>query len=124
MSMPSTSSEPQNKDAILFMNGDNYIFPVTYGRLVERMREDVDPVRPEQHSFQDAWSGEGNRSAEHSVGAEEERDGEKDHRGESGERLSIMPCSGPMPSTCRSSHELIPEGVLYRVFQTGKGEPS
>jgi tetratricopeptide (TPR) repeat protein len=26
---------------ILFMNGDNYVFPVTYGRLVERMREDV-----------------------------------------------------------------------------------
>jgi len=25
----------------LFMNGDNNIFPVTYGRLVERMREDV-----------------------------------------------------------------------------------
>jgi tetratricopeptide (TPR) repeat protein len=23
------------------MNGDNYVFPVTYGRLVERMREDV-----------------------------------------------------------------------------------
>src|SRR5512136_118057 len=29
------------KDAILFMNGDNYVFPVTYGRLVERMREGV-----------------------------------------------------------------------------------
>ncbi|MFH1490892.1 MAG: tetratricopeptide repeat protein, partial [Pseudomonadota bacterium] len=26
---------------ILFMNGDNNVFPVTYGRLVERMREDV-----------------------------------------------------------------------------------
>ena len=26
---------------ILFMNGDNYVFPVTYGRVVEKMREDV-----------------------------------------------------------------------------------
>ena len=29
-----------NRD-ILFMHGDNYLFPVTYGRIVERMREDV-----------------------------------------------------------------------------------
>jgi tetratricopeptide (TPR) repeat protein len=29
------------KDAILFIEGDNHFFPVTYGRLVERMREDV-----------------------------------------------------------------------------------
>ena len=41
MNMPSTSSEPQKKDAILFIEGDNHFFPVTYGRLVERMREDV-----------------------------------------------------------------------------------
>jgi tetratricopeptide (TPR) repeat protein len=30
-----------NDRSILFLDGDNNIFPVTYGRIVERMREDV-----------------------------------------------------------------------------------
>jgi len=30
-----------NNGDIIFMNGDNYIFPIIYGRLVEKMREDI-----------------------------------------------------------------------------------
>jgi tetratricopeptide (TPR) repeat protein len=104
------------KDAILFMNGDNYIFPVTYGRLVERMREDV--TLYDRHNILFKMPGAARGIEARSVAWEQKRnETEKKIIAEKPERKIFYAVFGPYAVDLPPSKELIPEGVLYRVFR-------
>jgi len=102
------------KDAILFMNGDNYIFPVTYGRLVERIREDV--TLYDRHNILFKMPGAAMGIEARSVPWEQKRNEmEKQIIAENSDRALYYAVFGPYAVDLPSSYELIPVGVLYRV---------
>jgi hypothetical protein len=106
------------KGSILFMNGDNYIFPVTYGRLVERMREDV--TLYDRHNILFKMPGAAQGIEAHSTMWEEKRnETEKKIIAENWEKPIHYAVFGPYAIDLAVSHELIPEGFLHRVFRKG-----
>jgi tetratricopeptide (TPR) repeat protein len=103
------------KDAILFMNGDNYVFPVAYGRLVERMREGV--TLYDRHDILFKIPGAARGIEARSVTWEQKRnEWEKEIIAKNPDKTIYYAVFGPYAVDLPSCRELIPEGVLYRVF--------
>jgi tetratricopeptide (TPR) repeat protein len=108
--------------AVLLMNGDNYIFPVTYGRIVERMREDVTLYDRNNILFKMPGAARGIEAR--SVRWEEKRNQiEKNLIGQNPERNIYYAVFGPYAVDLPPSCELIPEGVLYSVFRKEHDSP-
>jgi tetratricopeptide (TPR) repeat protein len=104
------------------MNGDNYIFPVTYGRIVERMREDVRIFDRNNILFKVPGAAQGIEAR--SVMWEERRnETEKKLIVENPERAIYYAVFGPYAVDLPPSHELIPEGILYRVYRKESDSP-
>ncbi len=102
------------RNAILFMNGDNYIFPVTYGRWVERMREDV--TLYDRHNILFKMPGAALGIEARSVPWEQKRNEmEKQIIAENPGRAVYYAVFGPYAVDLPPSNELTPDGVLYRV---------
>jgi tetratricopeptide (TPR) repeat protein len=108
--------------AVLLMNGDNYIFPVTYGRIVERMREDVSLYDRNNILFKMPGAALGIEAR--SVTWEEKRNRmEKKLMAENPERAIYFAVFGPYAVDLPPSCELIPEGVLYSMFRKEHDRP-
>jgi len=105
-------------DAILFMNGDNYIFPVTYARVVERMREDV--TLHDRNNILFKMRGAARGIEARSVTWEQRRNEmEKEIIAENPDRAVYYAVFGPYAVDLPPSKKLTPDGVLYRVFPEG-----
>jgi len=103
---------------ILFMNGDNYVFPVTYGRIVERMRKDVTlyhrgnlifrmPIMARRtHPLSYMWESQRNEI-------------EKGILRKSGSRNAFYAVFGPYAIEMPDKYRLIPYGILHRVVKDG-----
>jgi len=101
---------------ILFMNGDNYVFPVTYGRMVERMREDVvlydwlniifklPDVDIYKRPGSIAWKDQRNRM-------------EKKIIEEKGSSNVFYAAFGPYSIRMPEQHRLVPYGIVHRVVK-------
>jgi Flp pilus assembly protein TadD len=108
-------STTQQND-ILFMSGDNYVFPVTYGRLVERMREDVSLYDRYNLIFQMPSMEYQGRSPKKNW--EEKRDQfEKDIITERGRRDVFYGSFGPYAIKMPEGYVLVPYGVLHKVVK-------
>jgi hypothetical protein len=108
-----------DKDSILFMNGDNYIFPVTYGRIVERMREDAILYDRNNILFKMPGAVQG-IEARSTLWEEKRNDTEKKIIAGNLKKTIYYAVFGPYAIDLPVSHELIPEGLLYRVFRKGE----
>ncbi len=106
--------------AVLFMNGDNYIFPVTYGRIVERMREDVTLYDRNNILFKMPERCRNWKPAALSGRRKETRRKKRSSHGNLKKDHLLCRVWSCMPSTMPVSHELIPEGLLHRVFRKGE----
>jgi tetratricopeptide (TPR) repeat protein len=103
-------------NAILLMSGDNYVFPVTYGRLVERMREDVSLYDRYNLIFQMPSMEFQGRSRAKTW--EEKRDRfEKDLITESGRRDVFYGSFGPYAINMPEGYTLAPYGILHKVVK-------
>jgi tetratricopeptide (TPR) repeat protein len=101
---------------ILFVSGDNYVFPVTYGRLVERMREDVNLYDRYNLIFQMPSMEFQGRSR--TKAWEEKRDQfEKDIITERGRRDVFYGSFGPYAINMPERYTLVPYGVLHKVVK-------
>ena len=103
------------KDSILFMNGDNYVFPAVYSRIVERMREDVTLYDRLNILFKMPGAAKG-IEARNITWEQERNDTEKKIIAENPEKTIYYAVFGAYAVDLSASHELIPEGVLHRVF--------
>ena len=104
------------KDAILFMNGDNYVFPVTYGRLVERMREEVSLY--DRHNILFKMPGASRGIEARSVPWERKRnETEKQIIEGSPDKAVYYAVFGPYAVELPSSQEMIPVGVSTGCFR-------
>jgi len=104
---------------VIFMNGDNFVFPVLYGRIVERMEEDVriyDRLNvllriPNIGSLGEdpkaSWEEKRNRAEQEIVEA----------RGSHNVFYAVF---GPYSLWARNPYRLFPYGVLYRVMKGGE----
>ena len=104
---------------ILFVHGDNYVFPVAYGRVAERMREDVQIYdrlnilfkMPNLDTYSlpkgNSWEDERDRVEQGIVKARE-------HRG------VFYAVFGPQAIKVPDDHQLVPYGLLHRV--AGRGD--
>jgi tetratricopeptide (TPR) repeat protein len=100
----------------LFVSGDNYVFPVTYGRLVERMREDVSLYDRYNLIFQMPSMEFQGRSRTRAW--EEKRDQfEKKIITERGTRDVFYGSFGPYAIKIPEGYTLMPYGVLHKVFE-------
>jgi Flp pilus assembly protein TadD len=106
------------RDSILFMNGDNYVFPVTYAHLVERMREDV--ILYDRYSilFKMPGATKG-RETRNATWEEKRNEGEKKIIVENPHKPIYYAVFGPYTIDLPVSREMIPEGVMHRVFRMG-----
>jgi tetratricopeptide (TPR) repeat protein len=101
---------------ILFMSGDNYVFPVTYGRLVERMREDVSLYDRYNLIFQMPSMELQGRSQTKTW--EEKRDQfEKDIITKRARRHVFYGSFGPYAISMPEGYTLVPYGVLHKVVK-------
>ena len=100
------------------MNGDNYIFPVTYGRIVERMREDVTLYDRLNILFKMPGAVQGIKPRS-TMWEEKRNETEKKIIAENWEKTIYYAVFGPYAIDLPASHELIPEGLLHRVFRKG-----
>jgi tetratricopeptide (TPR) repeat protein len=103
-------------ESVLFVNGDNYLFPLVYGRLVERMGEDVRlydrlnllfKMPALERSFPSrtlAWEEKRNHIEQKIIE-------------ESGSRDVFYAVFGPYAIALPRHQILIPEGILYRVVK-------
>jgi hypothetical protein len=103
-------------ESTLFLSGDNYVFPAIYGRLVERMREDL--YLYDRYNIFFKMPGAGKGIAPGTVTWEEERNAlEKSiivsNRGEPVYYALLGPHGVEMPD----SYRLIQEGILYRLVK-------
>jgi tetratricopeptide (TPR) repeat protein len=103
---------------ILFLGGDNHVFPATYGRIVERMREDVtlydryDIIfrMPDLHY----------QRQPRTFARDEERNRvEKRMIEEAGGRTVYYAVFGPYAMEMPEKHNLISYGLLHRVMKEG-----
>ena len=105
--------------AVLFMNGDNHIFPVTYGRIVERMREDVTLYDRNNILFKMPEAVQG-IEARSTLWEEKRNESEKKIIAGNLKRTIYYAVFGPYAIDLPVSHELIPEGLLHRVSRKGE----
>ncbi|MDY7034650.1 MAG: tetratricopeptide repeat protein, partial [Thermodesulfobacteriota bacterium] len=103
----------------LFMNGDNYVFPVLYGRIAERMRQDITlydrnnifyklmDIKESITPYSISWEDKRNNMEKRVI--EKNRD-----------RNIYYAVFGPYAISLPDQYRFIPYGVLYRVI--GKGE--
>jgi tetratricopeptide (TPR) repeat protein len=113
----------------IVLSGDNYIFPVTYHRIVERTRENVRLYdRADllfKLPFMDPDLGRGEKHWERY-----RNDAEKRIVKEKGRSQVFYAVFGPYSIVMGDPYELVPFGVLYRVSETrpiekelGEGKP-
>jgi tetratricopeptide (TPR) repeat protein len=103
-------------DDILFVSSDNYVFPVTYGRLVERMREDVRLYDRYNLIFQMPSMEFQGRSRTKTW--EQKRDRfEKDIITETGRRDVFYGSFGPYAINMPEGYTLVPYGILHKVVK-------
>jgi tetratricopeptide (TPR) repeat protein len=105
----------QNND-ILLLSGDNYVFPVTYGRLVERMREDVSLYDRYNLIFQ-MPSMEFKGRPREKIWEEKRGQFEKDLITKRGKRNVFYGAFGPYAISMPEGYTLIPYGVLHEVVK-------
>jgi len=103
---------------ILFMGGDNYVFPVTYGRIAEKMREDIilydrlniifkmPNVVRRAHPLSNTWENKRNRMEKGII----ETRGSKD---------VYYAVYGPYSIHLPDRRRLITYGILHRVVKEG-----
>jgi tetratricopeptide (TPR) repeat protein len=104
----------------LFMSDDNYVFPVTYGRLVERMREDVHLYDRYNLIFQMPSMEYQGRSRTKTW--EQKRDQfEKHIITERGQKDVFYASFGPYAINVPEGYTLVPYGILHKVV---KGKPT
>ena len=103
-----------DRDDILLMNGDNYVFPVTYGRIVERMREDVALYDRGNIIFKMPDAGPYKRPR--TIAWEEMRNKmEMRIIEQKGERSVFYAVFGPYSIKVPDQYRLIPYGILHRM---------
>jgi tetratricopeptide (TPR) repeat protein len=102
--------------AVIFIEGDNHFFPVLYGRIVERMREEVTLYDRNNILFKVPAAARGIEGR--SVSWEQKRDEtEKKIIVENPDKAVYYAVFGPYAVDLPPSHELVPVGGLYRVFR-------
>jgi tetratricopeptide (TPR) repeat protein len=100
------------------VKGDNYIFPVTYGRLVERMREDVRLYDRDNILFRMPQAARGSE-ARSALREEKRNELEKKIIAENTDKTIYYAVFGPYAIQLPAYHEMTPEGVVDRVFRMG-----
>jgi Flp pilus assembly protein TadD len=101
---------------VVFINGDNHLFPVIYARLVERMREDATLYDRLNLIFKMPHAGKG--VPRRTMTWEEERNAlEKGIILESRGRLVYYAVFGPYAVDMPESYRLIQKGILTRVVK-------
>ncbi len=104
----------------LFVRGDNYVFPVTYGRLVERMREDVHLY--DRHSIIFQMPGVSPREKVPGKKWQEKRDAvEKSLIVQRGAGHVFYGIFGPYALNLPAGLDLASLGVLHGVIKRGQG---
>lgn len=105
-----------NSRGTLFLDGDNNLFPVTYGRIVERMREDV--ILYDRYDlifkmpFPDNINGVFNGKWEDLKPIVEKQITEKAQHG------VYLAAYNPFTFSIPDRHSLLPYGIVYRVFES------
>ena len=110
------------KSSILFANGDNYLFPLTYGRIVERMREDTMLYDRLNILFKIPGAAKG-VEARTMLWEKERNEMEKEIIREDPHRAVYYAVFGPYAVDLPASHKLTPEGVLYRLYRKESDVP-
>ncbi|MBW2066402.1 MAG: DUF2723 domain-containing protein [Deltaproteobacteria bacterium] len=104
---------------VLFMNGDNYVFPILYGRIVERMGEDR-TIYDRNNIFY-KWLDQDGGIVPYS---QEWKDLRKERETEivraKGRRDIYYAVFGPYAIDLPSPYHLIPWGVLHKVVPKGE----
>jgi tetratricopeptide (TPR) repeat protein len=107
------------QESVLFINGDNYLFPVVYGRIVERMGEGVRlydrlnllfkmPALKRNFPARTlAWEEKRNRVEQQIIE-------------ESGSSEVFYAVFGPYAIALPKDRTLVPEGIIYRVVEPGE----
>jgi len=108
------------EESILFMNGDNYVFPVAYARLVERMREDVRLYDRHNILFKIPEVAQGN-AVDRASWEEKRNEGERRIIAENPDKSIFYGVFGPYAVDLMPSQRMIPEGVLHRLQRSGEG---
>jgi Flp pilus assembly protein TadD len=104
---------------VLFINGDNHLFPVIYTRVVERMREDAVVYDRLNLIFKMPQAGKG--VPPRTMTWEENRNAlEKGIIVESRGRPVYYAVFGPYAVDLPDRHRLIQKGILYRVVKEGE----
>jgi len=102
--------------AVLFVEGDNHLSPVTYARLVERMREDVSLY--DRHNTLFKMPEAGKKIVPWAGRWEEERNGlEKNMIRANAGTPFYYAVFGPYALDMPDSHRLIQNGILQRVVR-------
>jgi tetratricopeptide (TPR) repeat protein len=107
------------RSPVLFINGDNHLFPVIYGHLVERMREDAAIYDRLNLIFKMPSAPKG--VAPRTLTWEEQRNAlEKGIIGEIRDRPVYYAVFGPYAVDLPERHRLVQKGILYRVVKEGE----
>ncbi|MBW1998355.1 MAG: tetratricopeptide repeat protein, partial [Deltaproteobacteria bacterium] len=106
---------------IVFMNGDNYVFPILYGRIVEKIGEDMAIFDRNNIIFK--WLGEDEKVVAYS---EEWKDLRRKREREvirgRGNRDVYYAVFGPYAIGLPEGFDLVSYGVLHRVVESGRIE--
>jgi tetratricopeptide (TPR) repeat protein len=103
--------------SLLIANGDNYLFPLVYGRFVERMREDLHLY--DRLSIFFKLPGMGRGIGARSLDWEKQRNRtEQQLIKERGSKEVFYAVFGPNAISLPADHILIPEGVLFRATKS------
>jgi tetratricopeptide (TPR) repeat protein len=109
------------RSPLLFINGDNHLFPVIYARLVERMREDATVYDRLNLIFRMPSAARG--VPPRTMTWEEERNAlEKGIIMESRERPVYYSVFGPYAVDLPERYRLVQKGIVYRVVEDGESE--
>jgi len=107
-------------NSVIFINGDNHLFPVIYARLVERMREDATLYDRLNLIFKMPQAAKG--IAPRTETWEEKRNAmEKSIITASKEKPVYYAVFGPYAVEMPSSYSLVQKGILYEVVKDGGG---
>jgi tetratricopeptide (TPR) repeat protein len=107
------------RGSLLFVNGDNHLFPVIYSRLVERMREDTVVYDRFNLIFKMPHSEKG--VPPRTTTWEEQRNAlEKGIIAERSEWPVYYAVFGPYAVDLPDSYRLVQKGILYRAVKDGE----
>jgi tetratricopeptide (TPR) repeat protein len=102
--------------AALFVEGDNHFFPVTYGRIVERMREDVALYDRLNLVFKTPYVGKGDRIF-HGTWGRLRSLLEKEIIAQNENRVILYAVFDPFALVVPEGEILVPYGLLHRVMK-------